>query len=153
MKKLIIVAGAALALGGCSTIVDGQSQTIGVNTSPTGARCELMREGAQIGVVDPTPGTVTIDKTKYDIIVNCSKEGYQDASFVNKSDVNAATFGNILIGGGIGWAIDSATGSDNKYQGTVSMTLAEEGDEPAVVSEPEPNIAQSAGEKTSALMN
>lgn len=153
MKKLIIVASAALALGGCSTIVDGQSQTIGVNTSPTGARCELEREGAQIGVVDPTPGTVTIEKTKYDIIVTCSKEGYQDASFVNKSDVNAATFGNIIIGGGIGWAIDSATGSDNKYQGTVSVTLAKDGEEPAQVSQPEPNFSQSAGEQTSALMN
>ncbi len=153
MKKLIIAAGAVMALGGCSTIVDGQSQTIGVNTSPTGARCELEREGAQIGVVDPTPGTVTIEKTKYDIIFNCSKDGYQDASFVNKSDVNAATFGNILIGGGIGWAIDSATGSDNKYQGTVSVTLAKADEEPAKVTEPEPNISQSAGEKTSALMN
>ena len=153
MKNLIIAAGAVLALGGCSTIVDGQSQTIGVNTSPTGARCVLMREGAQIGVVDPTPGTVTIEKTKYDIIVNCEKEGYQEASFINKSDVNSATFGNIILGGGVGWAIDSATGSDNKYQGTVDITLAKAGDDSAKVTEPDPNIAQAAGEKTSALMN
>lgn len=150
MLRMIFAAGAVLALCGCSTIVDGTSQTLSVNTSPTDARCVLTREGQQIGVVDPTPGVVTIEKTKHDIIVECTKDGYQKATFVNHSDVNAATFGNILIGGGVGWAIDSATGSDNKYQAAMSLSLAKEEAVPVAVAEPEPNIAQDMG---SALSN
>jgi len=35
----------------------------------------------------------------------------------------ARPFGNIVLGGGIGWAIDSASGADNKYDGVVNVTL------------------------------
>jgi hypothetical protein len=45
------------------------------------------------------------------------------ATFYNHSGAAGATFGNILLGGGIGWAIDSATGSDNKYESPINMTL------------------------------
>jgi hypothetical protein len=42
---------------------------------------------------------------------------------MNKSGAAGATFGNIVLGGGIGWAIDSATGSDNKYDSPVNLSL------------------------------
>lgn len=145
MLRMMIAAGAILVLGGCSTIVDGTSQTLGVNTSPADASCVFTRDGQQIAKIDPTPGTVKIEKTKHDIIVECTKDGYQKATFINKSDVNSATFGNILIGGGIGWAIDSATGSDNKYQATVSLTLVPDEAAPMPVVEPDPNIRESVG--------
>lgn len=145
MLRAILVAGTIVVLGGCSTIVDGTSQTLGVNTNPADASCVFLRNGQQIAKIDPTPGTVMVEKTKHDIIVECTKDGYQKATFINKSDVNAATFGNILIGGGVGWAIDSATGSDNKYQATVSLTLVPEEAPPAAVVEPDPNISQSVG--------
>jgi hypothetical protein len=51
------------------------------------------------------------------------KSGYQMATYYNHSGAAGATFGNIILGGGIGWAIDSATGSDNKYESPVNITL------------------------------
>jgi hypothetical protein len=36
------------------------------------------------------------------------------------------TFGNIVVGGGIGWAIDSSTGSDNKYTSPVNISMVPE---------------------------
>jgi hypothetical protein len=33
------------------------------------------------------------------------------------------TFGNIAIGGLIGWGIDSAVGADNKYDSPMNITL------------------------------
>jgi len=30
---------------------------------------------------------------------------------------------NIILGGGIGWAIDSASGADNKYESPITITL------------------------------
>jgi len=119
-------AGAAallLTINGCASIIEGTSQTITLNTNPPGADCALTREGVVIGRVAPTPGSVVIQKTKHDITITCAKEGYQDATYLNHSGAAGATFGNIVLGGGIGWAIDSASGADNKYDSPVNITL------------------------------
>jgi hypothetical protein len=108
---------------GCSSILAGTSQTITINTNPPGARCELTREGRIIGTVENTPGAVTLKKTKHDIDVVCKKEGFTDTKEFAESGTEGATFGNILLGGAIGWAIDSAAGADNKYPEVVTVNL------------------------------
>lgn len=113
----------ALSLGACSSIIEGTSQELMVNTNPQGANCAFEREGITIARVAPTPGAATIKKTKHDILVKCSKDGYHEATYFNKSDVAGATVGNIILGGGIGWAIDSASGADNKYETPTNITL------------------------------
>jgi hypothetical protein len=113
----------ALALAGCASIIEGTSQEITINTNPTGAACTLMREGQPIGSVNPTPGTVLIKKTKYDLNIVCDRPGFDQATFLNHSGAAGATFGNIILGGGIGWAIDSAAGADNKYETPVNLTM------------------------------
>lgn len=124
MYKFVLGAFAAIAISGCSSIIEGTSQDIVVNSDPSGAKCVFERQGRTIAQVDATPGVITIDKTKHDINITCSKEGYQDGSYFNKSDVAAMTAGNLILGGGIGWVIDSASGADNKYDGSVMVTLA-----------------------------
>jgi len=113
-------------LAGCSSIIEGTSQEITVNTTPAGANCSLERQGISIARIDPTPGAATIKKTKYDITIKCNKRGYQEATYINHSGAAGATVGNIILGGGIGWAIDSAAGADNKYDTPVNMTLVPE---------------------------
>jgi hypothetical protein len=122
MKKIILLVAVA-ALSACSSIVEGTSQELVINTNPEGANCALIREGQVIGRVSETPGGITIKKSKHDITVECKKKGYQTAKFFNKSDVAGATVGNVLLGGGIGWAIDSANGADNKYTTPMNITL------------------------------
>ncbi len=131
MKKIILPLAAMALLSACSTISDGTTQEIVINTNPEGANCALMREGVAVARVNPTPGAATVQKTKHDITVVCTKPGFQQATFMNKSGVAANTFGNIILGGGIGWAIDSATGADNKYASPVNVTLIPEGAAPA----------------------
>lgn len=121
--KLFILLAAVSALSACSSIVEGTSQELVVNTNPAGADCALKREGNVIGRINPTPGAVTIKKTKHDITVVCNKKGYEEATYFNKSDAAGATVGNIILGGGIGWAIDSASGADNKYTTPVNINL------------------------------
>lgn len=133
MKKIILPLAAMALLSACSTISDGTTQEIVINTNPEGANCALMREGVAVARVNPTPGAATIQKTKHDITVVCTKSGFQQATFMNKSGVASNTFGNIILGGGIGWAIDSATGADNKYESPVNVTLIPEGTAPAPV--------------------
>lgn len=114
---------ALIALTGCSSIVEGTTQNLLVNTNPAGASCAVMREGVNIGTVPNTPGTVMVKKTKHDITVVCAMSGYQQATYINKSGAAGATFGNIILGGGIGWAVDSATGADNKYDSHMNITM------------------------------
>jgi len=123
MKKFVLLAAIA-ALAGCSSIIEGTSQELIVNTTPEGANCELQRENQVIGRVNPTPGGITVKKTKHDITVVCTKKGYEKATFFNKSDVAGATVGNIILGGGIGWAIDSANGADNKYTTPMNIPMS-----------------------------
>jgi hypothetical protein len=129
MKKRfasILLVCASTALAGCSSIIEGRSQEIVININPPGATCTLVRNDMPIGTVSPTPSAVLIEKTKYDIIIKCDKDGYEQATYFNKSGAAGATVGNIVLGGGIGWAIDSATGADNKYDSPVNITMLPE---------------------------
>ncbi len=122
--KIFVVAIAALAsLSACASVIEGTSQEIMVNTNPAGADCALERQGAVIARVNPTPAATTIKKTKYDITIRCNKAGYQESTYLNHSGSAGATWGNIVAGGGIGWAVDSAAGADNKYDSPVNITL------------------------------
>ena len=123
MHRYLLIGAALVALGGCSSIIEGTSQEITVNTNPAGAKCSLNREGVSIARIESTPAAMTIKKTKNDITVVCEKDGYQQATYMNKSGTAGATVGNIILGGGIGWAIDSASGADNKYDTPVNITL------------------------------
>jgi hypothetical protein len=119
--SLCAMAGIALLCAGCSTIIEGTTQEVYVNTNPAGAACKFMREGRQVATI--TPGAAVVQKTKYDITVLCDREGFEQATYLNHSGAAGATFGNIVLGGGIGWAIDSASGSDNKYDSPVNLTM------------------------------
>ncbi len=122
MKRFVVLA--MLPLASCSSIIEGRSQEIMVNTNPAGASCTLTRHDETLGTIGPTPGSLYIEKTKYDIMITCQKKGYETATYLNHSGAAGATFGNIVAGGGIGWAIDSASGADNKYDSPVNITLS-----------------------------
>jgi hypothetical protein len=89
-----------------------------------------------IGRVNPTPGVVYVQRTHDDITVSRTKEGYQTGSFLNKSGLEAATFGNIILGGLVGVFIDAASGASNKYDEKVRIVLAETDATKAVTAPP-----------------
>lgn len=126
--RALTIAGILLSLGGCSSIVQGTDQEIAVNTNPSGATCNLEREGNQIGAVLNTPGVATVSKTKHDITITCEKEGYQTATYLNDSGWESGSGAagialDVVLTLGISSAIDSATGADNKYESPVNITM------------------------------
>jgi len=127
MKSVIgamtVAAVTVVSLSGCASIISGTSQEIKVVTNPPGANCELVREGAVIARVYQTPGGATIQKTKDDITLKCHKEGYQEATYVNHSGIDGATYGNIVLGGAVGWGVDSSIGADNRYDSIVNVSM------------------------------
>jgi hypothetical protein len=122
-RALLVLLAAVTA--GCSTIIEGTRQEIAVKTVPDGATCNLSREGFVIAVIPATPGKASVDKNKHDITIVCEKDGYEAATYENKSDVAAAQATNLLLlwTAPIGWAIDASTGANNKYAGEVELTL------------------------------
>lgn len=108
---------------GCATITKGSSQTVTVNTDPTGASCTLTRDASTLAVVNPTPGSVSIAKSSTPINVLCRKTDFLDAAGTLTSQFQAMTFGNILFGGLVGVVIDAASGATHEYEPMVTITL------------------------------
>jgi hypothetical protein len=131
----------AICLAGCGTITQGTSQDITLTSNPPGAHCDLTRKGERIATLDRTPGVVKVDKTKHDMLLTCTLSGYQDASTSLESGYGVGTFGNIILGGGIGWAIDSASGADNKYPSSANVQFVPSGaaQPPATMPNAKPN--------------
>ena len=125
MKCLTIIALAlsTTLLGACASIVEGTDQSVSVSSNPTGATCLLWREGGQIGVVNPTPGTVQVDKSREDITAHCTKDGYQDGVAVLSSSFEGMTAGNVIFGGIIGLGVDAASGAMHTYPSSILVTL------------------------------
>ena len=121
--SVLVLAVVLAALTGCASILESQTQQIVVTTEPPGAVCRLLRSGTVIGQISPTPGALVIRKSTYDIVIVCDKDGYQQTSYVDGADVAAATVLSAILGGGTGWAIDSTTGTANKYESPVTIRL------------------------------
>lgn len=121
----LALASLVLFLSGCATISSGTSQDIRISTEPPGARCALTRNGENLGEVLSTPDVIRVSRTKQDIEIICTKSGYQDSKYINKSDYSATLVGNavgsifapVLIG------VDSATGAVNAYSREVFIRL------------------------------
>lgn len=118
----------------CSTIVEGTEQSVAVNTDPTGAECRLDRDGQTLGVVNPTPGSVTVSKGRQNINVFCSRDGFEDGAGTLPSEFQTMTIGNAVFGGIIGLGVDAASGAINEYPDSILVHLRRE----AEVEEQEP---------------
>ncbi len=88
-----------------------------------GARCELRNdEGTWI---DNYPASTMVHKSNKDLIVRCTKDGYEDGHANVVSDTKANMYGNIIFGGGIGAIIDHNNGSAYVYPSTVNIVMGQ----------------------------
>jgi hypothetical protein len=123
MFRLLSLASVCL-LPACATVMEGTSQSVSIATTPPGASCNVDRDGTHLGTVSPTPGSINVSKSKNDITVSCAKEGYQPAIVSTSPHFVGTTFGNIVIGGLVGVAVDLATGADYALPPEVKVDLA-----------------------------
>ena len=122
MKQIaaLIVAG---TLTGCATFTQGTEQTMTVNSAPSGASCNINREGAKIAKVAKTPETIVVPKSVHSLNIQCRKSGAGEATKIVKSTLNPALAGNIKIGGVVGAAVDAASGAMNDYPKSVTVVF------------------------------
>lgn|GEM_PF-6195918 len=123
MKRVVLGLIAALTLPACATITTGTSHSLSVITDPPGASCALRRGGDVIGVVNPTPGTVRVDKSHRNIEIECARAGNLRGTGVAASGFQPMFLGNILIGGVIGMGVDIISAAGTTYPNTVHVAL------------------------------
>lgn len=114
---------AVWAVAGCASITQGTDQQVTAKTEPSGAKCEFRRDGETLGVVNPTPGTITVSKSKDTIKVECEKSGRERAVRSMDSEFEGMTAGNALFGGLIGVGVDAASGAMHEYPTEIFMRL------------------------------
>lgn len=137
MLKLSILA-AALLLTGCASITGTKMQPLSVTTvfnnqEVAGVGCTLSNDAGSWFLT--TPGSTTVHKSTGDLVIDCKRDVMAgNATVVSKS--NTAVWGNILIGGGIGYIIDRNTGAGFDYPNTVAVMLREINAQPAAAIAP-----------------
>ncbi len=123
MRRTFMALLYGLPLAACATIVKGTTQIVAVSTPGVqGATCTLSSPAIGTHTII-TPGTTTLEKSKDDINVRCTKKCYADGAGVISSNLQAVTAGNIILGGVVGLGIDAAPGAMNQYTPEIQVVM------------------------------
>lgn len=146
MKNLFFILMAALTLPACATVTTGTNHSLSVVTDPPGAACELRRGGDVVGIVNPTPGTVRIDKSYRDISIECTRPGNVRGATTVSAGFQPMFIGNILLGGVIGMGVDIISAAGATYPNTAYVSLRQSDglDPPAGAPAPAPSVVATA---------
>lgn len=123
--KLITLTSLIL-LSACASITQGTTQNLSVNTIPQkkDATCTLKNEKGSW--VTPAPGLIGVRKAAGGLSIVCNApKGYSGATSV-ESTTQGAAYGNILLGGIIGGAVDMSSGAAYAYPSTINVPISKE---------------------------
>lgn len=121
MKKipLLLLAGAcACFFSGCATVLKDDTQPVAFTSDPPGATVTI--NGVVVG---ETPTTVMLKHSVKRQMVQVEKAGFNPEVFRLEKKVDALTFGNVIVGGVIGFGVDIATGNATNYAESVHVRL------------------------------
>lgn len=104
MRRYIVVAAALCSLSACASIMHGSNQDVAFSSSPSGAT--VFVDNQQLGV---TPVTAKLTRKDHHL-VRLEMAGYQPYETKLTRGVSGWVWGNLLIGGLPGLAIDAITG-------------------------------------------
>ena len=130
MKTLFVTA-TLLALTGCASVTGSKLQPISVQTiqdgkEVAGAACTLTNDAGKWFVT--SPGSVTVNKSTGDLAVECKTEQSLVGHEMVVSKANGSVWGNIILGGGIGYIVDRNTGAGFDYPNSITVFLKRMGD-------------------------
>jgi uncharacterized protein YceK len=128
MKISLLAIIPVIALSGCASIVNGQTQVLSLTTSDKGAEvgsasCTLLNNKGTWFV--STPGTVSVHRSYQDLHVTCKKDGLEPGIVTVKSSTKPMAFGNVLFGGVIGVGVDTGTGAAYDYPQLIPVQMAQ----------------------------
>lgn len=97
--KHLLIAVSALALTGCSTLMDGTSQGITLTSNAPGAACSITQNGVEIVPATPVPATHEIGRRGGNLIVSCAAPGYQPETVALVTGKNPLAVTGVLLTG------------------------------------------------------
>ncbi len=113
-----------LLLTQCATLTSGTSQSVLVDIlNAQGATCRGTDNKGRQYVWHETPASTTVHKGDGPMTLVCQKEGFKKATMQFDEEVTNATFGNILLGGGIGLVVDIASGAAQEYPSRIQLVM------------------------------
>ena len=149
MNKGIAFFAAAIAasLSGCATVMNGTNTPYTTSSNPDGATVKFTN-----GSTCTTPCKLQF-RRKDDVRADVSLAGYKPTYILIQSKLGGASFGNILLGGGVGAIVDGSNGSSNRlYPNPLIVKLAPEGSqEGAVLLDKKGNVVMSVKQHNDAV--
>ena len=125
MKKILMIIVLSFILSSCATTMSGNQQPVNISSNVSGAACTLQNEKGSWSL--STPGSAVVTNSRENLSVRCQKAGYQTAIVsVPSKHKDSATWGNVILGGGIGYIWDRKSGAAFIYPSTINLTLIKE---------------------------
>ena len=116
LLKLVVLLAAVTLFAGCASVVTENSKKVNVKTS-NNQKATIMVDGATY----EAPTVVTLVKDGTDKIISTDAEGCAKQTVATKK-IEAAFWGNILIGGLIGSTTDSVGNKMWTYEDEVTIS-------------------------------
>ena len=146
-----LAAVAAIVSGGCASIISGRTATVKIDSRPSDAAVVIHDKHGNEVLTTHTPATVELRRkdrlifpAKY--IATIEKPGYKRATVPIDSTINPWIIGNVVFGGPIGLAVDSATGAGWKPRyASIQHDLQPLRTQPTYTAERPPATAASPG--------
>jgi hypothetical protein len=121
---------ASIFIAGCASVRgSGSKQSIKVDTID--ARGASLRDAACVLSNDKgswkisTPEAAEVTRSNNALTVKCSKQGHPDGNAVVNSSTRDEMYGNLIVGGLVGIAIDHSTGAGYEYPTYVAVRMGD----------------------------
>ena len=124
MNKIVLSLMGIMLLSGCSTIIEGSTQTVNFSTGmDKQIHAVITSSGGTMPVI--LPQALAVNKSSNDLVINI-KDGncVLPSTTIVKSHLNPWFWGNIIFGGVIGSTTDSASGAAWEYDNNILVNVA-----------------------------
>jgi len=124
LVQLLLLVSLVCLLPACASIVSDNKSVTYLETTPEVAKCEL--HGQDFKRVLTTPNSIPLPAEAAPITVACTAPGYKRTTATLDTKHDGWIWGNIILGGGIGFIVDAAKGSGFKFPPKYSIILEPE---------------------------
>lgn len=132
LNRTLVAASVVVALSGCATIFNSESQAVKVHSAPEGAAVVIANSSGEKVHTGTTPFTVTLKRgagyfKPESYTLTFTKDGFPTREVKIEGTISGWYFGNLLLGGIIGMlAVDPVTGAMYALPESVTGTMADQ---------------------------